>query len=231
MWATRMSRVRTGSAALWTVRAAVVPQRLPAHRAAEGSCSDGRHAARRLDRPRAWPVARSGRVGSLSPSISAPTRVGSARRDWWLKEGSLLISLTYISSATRELSESEVGDLLVTARSHNFAAGLSGMLLYAEEHFIQTLEGDEEPLVALFDRIRVDPRHHKVVVALRDEIDERAFSGWSMGCRILTAEQTAAIPGFNDFLDPDSELYQDTEQLGRAGIFHRVFRDTLPPPL
>lgn len=142
-----------------------------------------------------------------------------------------MISLTYISSATRELSESEVGELLVTSRNHNFVAGLSGMLLYAEEHFIQTLEGDEERLTELFDRIRVDPRHRKVAVALRDEIDERAFPEWSMGCRILTAEQIAAIPGFNDFLDPDSELYQNTEQLGRAGIFHRVFRDTLPPRL
>ncbi len=41
------------------------------------------------------------------------------------------------------------------------------------------------------------------------------------------AVEAAAIPGFNDYLNPDSALYKITRQLGHAGIFHRIFRDNM----
>lgn len=140
-----------------------------------------------------------------------------------------VISLTYISSASRELSHSEIEQLLATSRHNNALAELTGMLLYADEHFIQTIEGDERRVNDTLETIRADTRHHSVVVALSDEIDKRSFPEWSMGCKVLTAEQVAAIPGFNDYLDPRSELYKNTKQLGRAGVFHRIFRDTMRP--
>jgi hypothetical protein len=138
-----------------------------------------------------------------------------------------MISLTYLSSATREFDEPELEELLATSRRNNIAAGLSGMLLYAEEHFIQTLEGEQEVVDAAFERIRRDTRHRNVIVALREDIAERTFPDWSMGFASLTADETAAIDGFNDYLDPDSELYKNNARLGRAGIFHRVFRDNM----
>lgn len=139
-----------------------------------------------------------------------------------------MISLTYISSASRELSRSDIDELLATSRRHNAAVGLTGMLLYADDHFIQTLEGEEECVEELLERIRRDSRNHDVVIALRDQIEARSFGEWSMGCKVLSAEEVAAVPGFNDYLHPDSELYQDTRRFGRAGIFHRIFRDTMP---
>jgi hypothetical protein len=136
-------------------------------------------------------------------------------------------SLTYLSSATRPFGEQELHDLLVASRANNMAAGLTGMLLYADEHFVQTLEGPAEAVAAAFERISADPRHRNVIVALREEVEERMFEGWSMGFEKLTAEQTAQIPGFSDYLDAESDLYKNTKTLGRAGIFHRVFRDNM----
>lgn len=141
--------------------------------------------------------------------------------------GDVVISLTYLSTATRELSQPELEELLAHSRRNNTVAELSGMLLYADGHFIQTLEGDAEVVDAAFERIQADTRHRNVIVALREEIDERTFPDWSMGFESLTPEQTAAVPGFNDYLDPGSQLYKDTKRLGRAGIFHRIFRDDM----
>lgn len=138
-----------------------------------------------------------------------------------------MISLTYLSSASRELGQDELEAILAASRRNNAPAGLSGMLLYADEHFIQTLEGEPEDVDAAFLRIQKDPRHRNVVVALREEVDERKFAEWTMGFTRLTAEETAAIPGFNDYLDPESELYANTKALGHAGIFHRIFRDSM----
>jgi hypothetical protein len=137
-----------------------------------------------------------------------------------------VISLTYLSRATARLSQEELDQILAASRVNNERDGLTGMLLYADEHFIQTLEGDEAVVDAAFTRIGADPRHRDVQVALRDEIAERSFEGWSMGFRRLSASE---IPGFNDFLDPGSEFYRDSKKLGRAGVFHRVFREFRTP--
>lgn len=142
-----------------------------------------------------------------------------------------MISLTYLSTATREFGQRELEELLTTSLRHNSAAGLSGMLLYAEGYFIQTLEGEEEVVEAAFNRILTDPRHRNVNITLCEEIEERRFADWSMGFESLSPEQVASIPGFNDYLDPNSELYRNNERLGRAGIFHRVFRDNMRPRL
>jgi hypothetical protein len=138
-----------------------------------------------------------------------------------------MISLTYLSSATRHVSQVELEQILAQSRQNNSAAGLTGMLLYADEHFIQTLEGEEAAVDAAFERIQGDTRHRNVIVALREQIAERTFSDWSMGFVTLSAEQIADTPGFNDYLDPESDLYKNHKKLGRAGIFHRVFRDNM----
>lgn len=136
-----------------------------------------------------------------------------------------MISLTYLSRASARLSTEELEQILAVSRVNNARDGLTGMLLYADEHFVQTLEGEEATVDAAFARIGADPRHRNVQVALRDQVATRSFEGWSMGFKRLSREEAAEIPGFSDYLDPDSELYRNTKSLGRAGVFHRVFRD------
>ncbi len=140
-----------------------------------------------------------------------------------------MISLTYISTATHHFTQPDLESLLDSARSDNEHAGITGMLLFADDHFIQTIEGDRTTVEDLFGRISADGRHRDVVVALRDEVDGRAFPTWTMGFRTMTSAEIAAVPGFSDFLDPRSESYRDVGRLGRPGIFHRIFRDTLHP--
>ena len=132
-----------------------------------------------------------------------------------------MISLTYLSTATAPLDEATLAEILAVSRRNNAAAGLTGMLLHDDGHFIQTLEGEEEAVVRAFHRIEADPRHREVLVALREEVQERRFPAWSMGFR--GAGDTPL--GTNDYLEPDSELYRATASLGRAGVFHRIFRD------
>ena len=46
----------------------------------------------------------------------------------------------YLSAAARLFSDVELRALLADARARNEAAGLTGMLLYEDGHFLQTLE-------------------------------------------------------------------------------------------
>ncbi len=141
--------------------------------------------------------------------------------------GDHVISLTYLSTATRVFDDSALADLLSACREKNHALGLTGMLLYAGGHFIQTLEGEASVVDATYDLIVADPRHRDVSVALREEISARTFPDWSMGFETLTPEEASALPGFNDYLVGGVLSSTSGHELGRAVIFHRVFRDRM----
>jgi hypothetical protein len=140
-----------------------------------------------------------------------------------------MISLTYMSTAAAPFDPAALEDLLRVSRRNNAEAGLTGMLLYLDGHFIQTLEGEAEAVDAKYELISLDPRHRSVFVAMRRTIHERAFPDWTMGFEAYDATRAAGLPGFSDFLAAKSE--QDRQRtvahLGEAGIFHRIFRDQM----
>jgi hypothetical protein len=139
----------------------------------------------------------------------------------------VMISLTYLSTATDAFSIDELEQLLGASREANHARGLTGMLLYAGGHFIQTLEGPESVVDATYEEIARDPRHRDVFVALRETIESRVFPDWSMGFELLTLSDAAHLPGFTAYVNDRATSVEEGEDLGRAGIFHRAFRDNM----
>jgi hypothetical protein len=136
-----------------------------------------------------------------------------------------VLSLTYLSSATRKLGADELRELLASVRPKNQALGITGVLLYADGNFVQTLEGPADVVDETYARIAADPRHHEITEAWREEIAERAFPDWSMGFREMTSAETTDVAGFNDYL---STRGRDSGPAGRrftAEVFHRIFRD------
>ena len=110
-----------------------------------------------------------------------------------------LISLTYTSAATRLLSVVELVELIEQIRPKNERLGVTGLLLYSGGNVIQTLEGTSYAVDAVFDDIRVDPRHGDVHVVERREADERSFATWSMGFRNVSAREVAQLQDFGAF--------------------------------
>lgn len=133
-----------------------------------------------------------------------------------------------MSTAVVPFSEDDLTDLLAISRENNRASGLTGMLLYADGHFIQTLEGPSDDVHATVARINRDGRHRSVISVLTEEIETRAFPDWSMGFETVSADEASAqLPGFNDYLDGKPMSPERIKELGHAGIFHRVFRDRM----
>ena len=112
----------------------------------------------------------------------------------------MLLSITYLSSATERPDAAALVDLLAHARARNAANDVTGMLLYAEGSFAQSLEGPEEAVRATFDRILVDPRHRGVYVALEEHVEDRSFPDWSMSFRDLNSAPPSDVEGFTTFL-------------------------------
>jgi hypothetical protein len=91
-----------------------------------------------------------------------------------------MIQLIYTSRAAVGFSGERVEELLDQARRANQALGITGILLYDGDLFVQLLEGEAADVDALFDRIKRDQRHAGIQPLIREDIPERQFSNWSM---------------------------------------------------
>ena len=74
----------------------------------------------------------------------------------------------------------ELADLFTRARSDNQRRDITGALLVSDQWFVQVLEGDEDLVRSLFDRIQRDPRHEDVELLFTEGAVSRAFAHWSM---------------------------------------------------
>ncbi|MDB6134686.1 MAG: hypothetical protein JWM59_2929 [Verrucomicrobiales bacterium] len=100
-----------------------------------------------------------------------------------------MIHIIYMSSQTVEFSKERLRALLGTSFENNTRLGVTGILLYGNGNFLQLIEGEEEAVDGLLQKISRDPRHKNVTVFLREEIPERQFGGWSMAFRDLSMEE------------------------------------------
>ena len=107
--------------------------------------------------------------------------------------------VVYHSIATDPMPTSaDNASLLEQARTYNDAHGITGMLLYAETtgEYLQVLEGEPEVVKALYERIKADPRHHKVGTVAEGVMTERALPGWQMGFAPLEAGELEQLAGY-----------------------------------
>ena len=93
----------------------------------------------------------------------------------------MLVRLMYASRAAQGLKPEALSAILKRSTSHNPSIGVTGVLCFSGEVFLQVLEGGRSQVSALYNRIACDTRHHDVVLLSFDEIAERRFAGWAMG--------------------------------------------------
>lgn len=83
--------------------------------------------------------------------------------------------LTYVSTAHKAVSSIDLQDILEAAIRNNERDGVTGMLLYNGANFMQVLEGPEEAINTVYNRICSDKRHGHVVTVLRESGTRRSF--------------------------------------------------------
>ncbi len=93
----------------------------------------------------------------------------------------MLVRLLYASRAAAPLTAEIVDSILEQSRSHNVPHGITGMLCFSHELFIQVLEGSRKNVSELYNRIVRDPRHGEIQLLIFEEISERRFADWTMG--------------------------------------------------
>ncbi|MGM8886604.1 BLUF domain-containing protein [Psychrobacter sp. 1U2] len=80
---------------------------------------------------------------------------------------------------------STLNDIAEASIAHNKAEDISGILCYGNGYFFQYIEGSEQALTNLKNRILKDNRHKEVQTLEFSAITERRFTGWSLRSIIL----------------------------------------------
>lgn len=91
-----------------------------------------------------------------------------------------LKTLTYTSRARLDLGDEDLAAIHQTARHLNALDGISGLLLFDGSRFLQIVEGSEDAIDNLVERLRMDPRHSAFEVRDERYVDRRSFPDWSM---------------------------------------------------
>lgn len=93
----------------------------------------------------------------------------------------MLVRLLYASRAAQALTPDLIDAILIQSRAHNPELGITGILCYSGDIFMQVLEGGRDAVCDLYNTIVRDDRHRNVRLLSYEEIRERRFASWTMG--------------------------------------------------
>jgi hypothetical protein len=138
-----------------------------------------------------------------------------------------LSQVTYVSGATVPFSADDLAELVHRSREQNEAKSITGILLYNSGSFLHVIEGPPEAVDELFQSIRQDPRHSRILVLHRSSPREREFPGHSLDFLEISEETCAHVP----FSSPTLQrLFQDfcAGKWQRAFDCHRKENSSVP---
>lgn len=91
-----------------------------------------------------------------------------------------LRAIAYVSQASAGLSTAGLDVLVEDAARFNTLAGVTGVLLFDGERFLQYFEGPEDGIAAVHERILQARSHHAILELSSGHVGQRSFPYWGM---------------------------------------------------
>lgn len=134
----------------------------------------------------------------------------------------MIFQLCYTSKAVSDMQREDLVDLLTVSRRKNEALGITGLLLYSGDQFIQLLEGDEDEVRKLYGLICRDERHRDIALIYEAHVEARECPDWSMGFQALPDSEWLEFPNADG---SEKGLRPMVEAMGRAKALLRSVRE------
>jgi hypothetical protein len=112
--------------------------------------------------------------------------------------------LIYSSVRNAICTDEEIQKILNSCERNNPSKSITGVLVHSNNYFLQFLEGDENELMALYNHIKKDSRHSKVILLNKGTIEGRMFPSWHMGYKDADKDNVTLI---TDATDNESETF------------------------
>lgn len=92
-----------------------------------------------------------------------------------------LTRLIYSSRISENFEHHDIKEILAVANKRNHENGISGLLVFDRNFFLQCLEGPRPEVNLLYCKIVTDPRHQEITLLDVSDITHREFGSWGMG--------------------------------------------------
>lgn len=106
--------------------------------------------------------------------------------------------LVYSSSPAKKMLQSHLYIILRNARLKNKRANITGLLVFTDGIFLQVLEGDENAVRTIFQKIQSDTRHQNITTLFEGHVADRAFPNWEMAYASPSARDMANWSGLDN---------------------------------
>lgn len=103
----------------------------------------------------------------------------------------ILVSMTYASRANPDVSAKDFNEILQQAQENNAANGITGMLTFNKDYFLQTIEGPRAQINRLLHSLILDQRHYDLQLIETRELSHREWAKWSMNYASPTEANSA----------------------------------------
>jgi hypothetical protein len=111
-----------------------------------------------------------------------------------------LHEIIYLSRASEPMSTEALAALLEKSRIDNVARGITGVLIYHQQEFLQLIEGERKAVETLYQAICNDVRHQQTYTMWSNPITERSFADWAMGFVAPREADLRGRPGYEPLL-------------------------------
>jgi len=135
----------------------------------------------------------------------------------------MLVRCVYASRAKAPVAPDLFEEILGQSRKNNLSHGITGLLCFARDTFVQVLEGGRDEVCELFNAIVRDDRHEGVRLLVYEEIQQRQFASWTMGHINLDMVNPAMLLRYsekaelNPFKVPGQATLALLEELAQSG--------------
>ncbi len=96
--------------------------------------------------------------------------------------------LVYTSARSSSCDDTEIENILKSCVKNNPGKSITGLLLHSDKRFLQVVEGEKEVINALYEKIKVDPRHGGVNLRDSRAITARMFPEWHMAYKDISSD-------------------------------------------
>lgn len=104
-----------------------------------------------------------------------------------------MFRLIYSSTLAVPMTKTLIDDIVSVSVRNNEQIGITGVLLFAQDHFMQVLEGSKAEVETTIQKIVNDHRHTGVRILFKGVARERAFPDWHMKSAEPTTQQIAGV--------------------------------------
>lgn len=113
-----------------------------------------------------------------------------------------LVSMAYTSRAVGHYDDATTFNLYKESSANNALDGITGVLIFNGEYFIQVVQGSGSAVGDLLERLRRDPRHTDIRVQGIEPIERRSFGGWDMRMLRVSRAHIEATRSLDEALGP-----------------------------